>query len=190
MADTVLDGALIPIDPDDERVLSFDYDTESLVAGVTIASQSMQIIPLRPSGVTVSSITLVSTTATVTTAAAHGFATNDWVTIAGAVQTGYNISAQITVTSTTVFTMTTASGLTTPATTTGTIVASKGLRYDNDSILTDAPYSSRYTQLRLISGGDTYRGYLFEVASRITTDESPSQTKNKSVRVLIENQKT
>lgn len=68
-----------------------------------------------PASFSVSTLTRVGTTATVTTAEAHGFSTGDYVTIAGAVQS-YNGKVKITVTSTVAFTFTCTSGLTTPAT--------------------------------------------------------------------------
>jgi hypothetical protein len=70
---------------------------------------------------TVSSVTSSSTTATVTTSAAHNFETGDNICIAGATPTGYNGNVTITVTGSTTFTYTVTSGLTTPAT--GTITA-------------------------------------------------------------------
>lgn len=73
------------------------------------------------SAVAVSSITRSSTTATVTTGAAHGRATGDYVKIAGADQAEYNGSFQITVTGATTFTYTVSSAAVTPAT--GTITA-------------------------------------------------------------------
>ena len=74
--------------------------------------------------VSVSSITRVSTTATVTTGLAHGFSTGNVVYIKGADQSDYNILAQITVTGGTTFTYTVAGSPTTPAT--GTIEALEG----------------------------------------------------------------
>ena len=68
----------------------------------------------------VSSITSVSTLATVTTTAAHGFLTGDVVTIAGASPVAYNGSYTITVTGLQTFTYVFAGG-TSPAT--GTITA-------------------------------------------------------------------
>jgi hypothetical protein len=53
---------------------------------------------------TISSITNVGTTATLTTAAPHGLATNNYVTISGATGAAYNGSYVITVTSPTTFT--------------------------------------------------------------------------------------
>ncbi len=70
----------------------------------------------------VSSITRSSSTATVTTAASHGYSSDDWITIAGASQSGYNGTFQITKTAATTFTYDVASLTpTTPAT--GTITA-------------------------------------------------------------------
>jgi hypothetical protein len=72
----------------------------------------------------VTSITRSSNTATVTTAAAHGLATGDYVTITGATQSDYNGIYQITVLSTTTFTYTVANTPVTPAT--GTITWGNG----------------------------------------------------------------
>src|SRR3990167_6818942 len=69
----------------------------------------------------VSTLTRSGTTATATTAAAHGYASNDYVTIAGAGQEGYNGTYQITVTGDTTFDYTVAGTPATPAT--GTITA-------------------------------------------------------------------
>jgi hypothetical protein len=72
--------------------------------------------------VSVASITRATTVATVTTSAAHGFATGNSVTMAGATPTGYNGAKTITVISPTQFSYTVVNTLTTPAT--GTITAS------------------------------------------------------------------
>jgi SPP1 family predicted phage head-tail adaptor len=74
-----------------------------------------------PVAKSVSSLTSAGTTATATTAAAHGFVTGDWVTVAGATPAGYNGRVKITVTGATVFTYVVGAGLVTPAT--GTITA-------------------------------------------------------------------
>lgn len=68
------------------------------------------------------SLTQAAGTATCTTSAVHGLATDDYVVIRGAGIEGYNKQAQITVTSTTVFTYAVDSGLGSPAT--GTPVVS------------------------------------------------------------------
>ena len=72
----------------------------------------------------VSSITRSGTTATVTTATAHGFTTGQKVVISGATQADYNGAFTVTVTSSTVFTYTVANSPTTPAT--GTILVAVG----------------------------------------------------------------
>jgi len=71
--------------------------------------------------ISVVSITRSSTTASVTTLTAHGFASTDYVTIAGATPSGYNGKVKVTVTAPTTFTYTVNGTLTTPAT--GTITA-------------------------------------------------------------------
>jgi hypothetical protein len=187
MADTVYDGALVTIDPNDQRVFIFDWGTDNLAAGVTITAQAYQVIGRRPSPATIASITRVSTTATATTSAVHGLTTGDVVTVAGCVQDEYNITATVTVTTTTAFTYTVSGTPATPATTLDVITLSQGLDFDNSAILTAAPYSSRSTQVRLDARGDTYRGRKYEVANTITTDESPTQTKQRSFFALIQN---
>lgn len=64
----------------------------------------------------ITSITRVSTTATVTTTAPHGLVTGDVVAITGATQTEYNINAVITVTGASTFTYTVSGTPATPAT--------------------------------------------------------------------------
>jgi len=68
----------------------------------------------------VTSITQTAGTATVTTASAHNFETDDIVYISGATPTGYNGNVTITVTGSSTFTYTVSSDLSSPAT--GTIV--------------------------------------------------------------------
>lgn len=70
----------------------------------------------------VTSLTQSAGTATCTTTAVHGLTTNDYVVIRGAQPDGYNKVAQVTVSSTTVFTYSVDSGLSSPAT--GTPVVS------------------------------------------------------------------
>ena len=73
----------------------------------------------------VASITRSSSTATVTTSASHGYSTDDWITIAGASQSGYNGTFQITKTAATTFTY--SLGTLTPTTpASGTITARLG----------------------------------------------------------------
>lgn len=68
----------------------------------------------------VSSISNSSGTATVTTAAAHGYSTGDMVRIAGSDQAGFNVDAQITKTGASTFTLTIASGTSSNTSTTVT----------------------------------------------------------------------
>ena len=70
-------------------------------------------------GFTISSITSSGTTATVTVAANHSLATNDYVYLSGQTPTAYSGTYQITVTSTTTFTYTLLSTTTSPASATG-----------------------------------------------------------------------
>ena len=73
----------------------------------------------------VTSITRVGQVATVTTAAAHGYTSGDLVIHADAVETEYNIEAEITVLTTTTYTYVVAGSPTTPAT--GTITHDFGV---------------------------------------------------------------
>ena len=68
----------------------------------------------------IASITRSGTVATATTVAAHGRSTGDYVTIVGAVPSGYNGRFRITVTGAKTFTFTVSNVLATPATTPGT----------------------------------------------------------------------
>jgi hypothetical protein len=74
----------------------------------------------------VTSITRSGTTATVTTTAAHGLETGDYVAVEGADQADYNGDFEITVTGTDEFTYTVANSPATPAT--GTITVNHGPR--------------------------------------------------------------
>jgi hypothetical protein len=76
------------------------------------------------SAVTPVSITRVSTTATVTTSTPHNLETNDRITVSGAAQTEYNVTATITVTGANTFTYTVTGNPATPAT--GSITYTSG----------------------------------------------------------------
>lgn len=91
-------------------------------ASFTSTSRTVNLGQLRSAAV--SSITRSGTTATVTTATAHGFTTGQKVVISGATQTDYNGAFTATVTSTTAFTYTVANSPATPAT--GTILVASG----------------------------------------------------------------
>lgn len=75
-----------------------------------------------PDPIAVTSLTRVSTTATATTAAPHGYTTNDYVTVAGATPTAYNGKVKITVTGPSSFSYQVAGTPATPATGTITVV--------------------------------------------------------------------
>jgi len=75
-----------------------------------------------PDPISVTSLTRTSTTATAQTATAHGYASNDYVTVAGAAPAGYNGKVKITVTGLSTFTYTVTGALATPATGTLTVV--------------------------------------------------------------------
>lgn len=187
MSETVLDGATVPVDPNDERVFKIDWDVMgNLEAGVSIVASRFEVIGLKPKGLTIVSITRSGSTATITTTEPHGRSTGDVVTVAGADQKEYNISGAITVTGASSFTMAITGTPDSPAT--GTLSYSQGLTFDNTSILSSAPYNSRVTQVRLTGKGRAYAGRRYEIANRITTDESPAQTKERSFFVVIENQ--
>lgn len=183
MSITVRNGDTVEIDPLDKSVITFDWHTESLDDGVAISTSAFRITGVQPEAIAVASITRSVNTATVTTVDDHGYSTDDWVAIAGAVQTDYNVAAQITVTGAKTFTYAVANTPTTPAT--GTITAAAGLGFDNATILSSSPYSSRYTQLRVIGSGTVYLGRRFTVSNKITTDESPAQTKDRSFTVIV-----
>ena len=74
-------------------------------------------------GVSITSITSASTTATVTTGSAHGLATNDWVYLSGQTPVMYSGTYQITVTGTSTFTYTLLATTTSPAGTAGSYQA-------------------------------------------------------------------
>lgn len=72
----------------------------------------------------VTSVTRAGATATVTTPAAHGYNTGQWITVAGADQEGYNGTFTITVTGATTFTYTVIGTPATPATGVVTVASS------------------------------------------------------------------
>ena len=90
-------------------------------------------------GETISSITRVTTTATLTTAAAHGLSTGDVVTVVGALPSQYNGTFTITVTGATTFTYTMASTPGSSASPVGTYVAIDAIVDDN--VLADTSIS-------------------------------------------------
>jgi len=98
----------------------------------------------------IASITRSSSTATVTTSASHGYATDDWITIAGASESGYNGVFQVTKTAATTFTY--SLGSLTPSTpASGTKTARLGYVRHNGRLRAANPtpgaYGSRYVRV-------------------------------------------
>ena len=96
------------------------YYTQDEIFTLTTKS----IYAIGNSVITPVSITRASTTATVTTTTPHNLETNDKITVSGASQTEYNVTASITVTGSNTFTYTVAGNPATPAT--GTPVYTSG----------------------------------------------------------------
>lgn len=97
-------------------------------------------------GETISSITYISTTATLTTAAAHGLSTGDVVKVSGATPAAYNGTFTITVTGANTFTYTMLSNPGANAGTVGTYIAIEAVVDDN--VLADTnitPPEDNYT---------------------------------------------
>jgi hypothetical protein len=92
---------------------------------------------------TISSITHVGTTATLTTAAAHGLVTGNQVTISGAVESNYNGAYKITVTSGTTFTYVMASAPTLNASVVGTYLPLGISGIDNSKFIHVNAYKER-----------------------------------------------
>lgn len=107
---------------------------------------------------TISGITQSAGTATVTTAAAHGLTSGMSVTIAGADQAGYNLTATITVATPTTFTYAVDSGTVSPATGTITGVVNlinyaAGGIFENPIVI--AAQVAAVRELRLTVGANT-----------------------------------
>ena len=96
----------------------------------------------------VASITRSSATATVTTSGSHGYSTDDWVTIAGASQAGYNGSFRITKTAATTYTYDL--GTLTPTTpASGTMTARIGYLKHNGKLRSADPDPGAYRTRRV-----------------------------------------
>ena len=173
-------------DPSASKLYGFDWGTSNLPPAVVVNTHSFSITGVNAIGATLN-LTVTSLvydailTVTVTTATAHGYVTGDYITMAGVVPWHYNVTDYATVTGANTFTY--QLGGAPPVTSTTGVTASKGL--DQVSILTGAPYNSRYTQFRFTPNG--FLGGQFEIANRIVTSETPSQTKELSFRILVQN---
>jgi len=124
----------------------------------------------------VSSVTRSSSTATVTTASSHGYSTDDWITIAGAGESGYNGSFKITSTGATTFTYSLAS-LTPSTPASGTITARLGYVKHNGKLRSADPAPGAYRTRRVtVTSYDGIRDLaetrLREVAVQVNQSES------------------
>jgi hypothetical protein len=151
-----------------------------LADSISPASAPVEVPFQLGADVAVTSITRASTTATVTTTAAHGYTTGDQVNISGAAQSAYNGDFSITVTGTTTFTYTVAGSPATPAT--GTILANKGPVIRDaytGGIFAACVFSSPSSSVTLngaewivLFGAD--RAYLFRDGQSVVTKTYPS----------------
>lgn len=118
------DGAtiVISIDPVTQTVNVKNTDGDNIQNARVFVETAATIASGEIFEAAVTSLTQSAGTATCTTTAAHGLATNDYVVVRGAQPDTYNKVAQVTVSSTTVFTYAVDSGSSSPAT--GTPVVS------------------------------------------------------------------
>lgn len=107
---------VIVIDPVTELVNVKNADGDNIQNARVFVETAATIASGEMFEAAVTTLTQATGTATCTTTAVHGLATNDNVVIRGAQPDGYNKVAQVTVSSTTVFTYTVDSGLSSPAT--------------------------------------------------------------------------
>lgn len=152
-----------------------------------------------PLTLTLASLVRSGTVATATTASAHGYATDDYVTLSGATPVGYNGKVKVTVTGATTFTCTVDGSLATPAT--GTIQAlytsdaEAGRRRAWTTIATvfaeDMPMrTSERLQLAAIQSGVTSRFRIYRrddvlaKARALWTPTWPPQSAERTLRVV------
>lgn len=116
------------LDPNDSRVLTFDWDAETLGTDVTIATSTFTLTALKPTGAT-------------------GITKDNEVRLTAAQATAVLANTD-----------------------------------DPRTVTLD----NRMTQLRLVGGGDSALGQMFELANKIVTNESPAQTKEQSIILKVE----
>lgn len=131
MVDVRLDGDKIEFVPHFKAISSYDRPRDEMISiggdySYYIWNSKLYLLPeasSAPSAISITSITVSGTVATVTTATAHGFEIGDYATIAGASVATYNASHLITSTPTsTTYTISVASGTAEP---TGTMTATQ-----------------------------------------------------------------
>lgn len=185
----VPDGALVTQDPSDQVFYQFDWNTNNLSSGVGIDTSQFKVTGLNTLGtaihVPVASLQFDgSFTITATTTAAHGFSNGDWVTISGVTApfvNDMNYTYAVTVINTTIFQYFIGLPIATPFTAEGTILALRGI--DEVSILTDTDHDARYTQFRFTNN---VAGARYRISNYIVTNETPTQTKERSFDLLIQ----
>lgn len=167
-----------------------------------VFNDELHIIPIvssTPSAISISSITRSGTVGTVTTATAHGYTVNTYITIAGSDQSDYNGTFRvISVPTSTSFTITVASTATTPATGTMTVTErnivyrywSKVVPLTSTSTIqipddySDILVAYAYSRIQQIMGrrgsaGDGIEEYN-QLMRDMTTEENRRKFRNKS----------
>lgn len=132
---------------------------------VLTLTASQGVYTIGDDSMTISGITRSSATATATTNQAHGLETGCKVTVSGATQSDYNVTAAITVTSPVTFTYTVANSPTTPAT--GTPVFTAGdFRFPRPTKITGAftRASSVDTPVSIVT-----EGYWTNISDKVGT---------------------
>lgn len=180
-------GDLDVVDPSGKKVYAFDWGTDNLAVGVTIVDSTFAITGLNAVGAAinrgVTTVAYSDPTITLTMAAPHGLTTGTYVTLGGVLPAEYNRTLPAVVTGLSTLTI----GHGGLAALIDFAAATLALGLDQTSILSDPPYSSRYTQFRFIPPPG-FLGGLFEIENRITTSESPIQVKPKSFKILVQNE--
>lgn len=122
----------------------------------------------------VTTLTQSAGVATCTTSAVHGLATNDWVVIRGAQPDEYNKVAQVTVSSTTIFTYAVNSGISSPATGTPVVsfVALQGLTNASGNIEATRTWGAAQTQVGWARKKNTSSPFYKDDAISFTVDTS------------------
>lgn len=138
---------------------------DALTQGTSVAGLARLFVCDGTPGATISSITSATTTATVTTAAAHNLITGDLVTHFGAFPIEYNVSSvAITVLSATTYTYTMVSASSVSASTVGAYSATRA-----------SPVYKLLAEIPIIAvvGSTTNRAFAFSLDSQSNSDFMP-----------------
>jgi uncharacterized phage protein gp47/JayE len=137
---------------------------------------------------TISGITRSGTTATATTSTTHGLTTGDYVFVTGAVQTDYNILAQVTVIDTTNFSYTVANSPATPATTTTALAMDEATAVEAESVEYDAIQALSGTLTVIenpITGWDTVENLLDASTGRLEETDAVFRARREASLALL-----